>query len=136
MVFYRDDLAIRRIKNFESEKLESMCFELSLNKRKWCILVAYKPPCFKNDDFSYTISNCLDHIITKYDNYLVIGDLNFDMNKESKSSTLQDIIDIYNLENVVKDSTCFTKNHAPSLIDVILTNNPQLICNTSNLTLV
>ena len=49
-----------------------------------------------------------------------------------KSQPLINICDTFNLDNIVKQPTCFMKNQTPSLIDVILTNSKTLLCNTAN----
>ena len=63
------------------------------------------------------------------------GDLNFNMLVQEKSAPLTELCDIFNLTNIVKEPTCFPKNSNPSLVDVILTNNPKTfngtrICDT------
>ena len=62
-------------------------------------------------------------------------DLNFNMLVQEKSAPLTELCDIFNLTNIVKEPTCFPKNSNPSLVDVILTNNPKTfngtrMCNT------
>ena len=132
IVYVRDDLPFRRRKDLECEHLESICFELALNKRKWGILAVYKPPNTKNELFSTDLSKTLDKMFVKYNNILTIGDLNFDLNKKDKCKPLSQLCDNYNLTNVIKGSTCHMKNSEPSSIDVILTNTTNLICNTIN----
>ena len=61
-----------------------------------------------------------------------LGDLNYDILTPDKCHTLKNIMDTCSLKNLVKEPTCFTKSSRPSLIDVILTNSPNLLCNTIN----
>ena len=63
---------------------------------------------------------------------MVTGDLNYDCLEPSKSKTLIDICDIFDLTNMVKSATCFMKNCNPSLVDVILTNKPRFFFNAVN----
>lgn len=56
---------------------------------------------------------------------MFLGDMNYDMLVSEKSSALANICDIFDLHNLVKNPTCFTKQAAPSLNDVILTNTPK-----------
>ena len=44
MVFFRSDLPVRRIKNFECEESESIFLELKLKNRSWCNPCVYRPP--------------------------------------------------------------------------------------------
>ena len=67
-----------------------------------------------------------------YDNIICIGDLNYDLLIKEKSKPLTNICDNFNLQCMVKEPTCFTKNQTPNLIDVILTNSKTLLCNTVN----
>jgi hypothetical protein len=41
---------------------------------------------------------------------MFIGDLNYDMLVSDKSSPLQNVCDIFDLTNLVKIPTCYTKN--------------------------
>ena len=47
-----------------------------------------------------------------------------------KRKPIDSLIETFNLTNLVQNPTCFTKNSTPSLIDVILTNSSNLLCNT------
>ena len=77
----------------------------------------------------------LDIAFRNFDNVILLGDLNFDMLSKEKSSPLTELCDIFDLKNLVREATCFTKNNDPSLVDVILTNRPRsfygtLVCDT------
>ena len=63
------------MKNFETINAETICLELTINKRKWCILFAYRPPNTNKDDFFSEISISLNKIISKYENIVLAGDL-------------------------------------------------------------
>ena len=60
-----------------------------------------------------------DKISIRYDNFVYIGDLNFNMLQNEKSKHLHDVCDIFDLTNMIKEPTCFKSE--PSLLDVILT---------------
>ena len=49
-----------------------------------------------------------------------------------KSEKLKGVCDIFNLSNIVKDTTCFTSRNKPSLLGVILVNHASLIGKTLN----
>ena len=68
----------------------------------------------------------------KYDNLLILGDLNYDLLSDQKSTPLTNVCDICDLENIVKCATCFTKSADPTLIDVILTNRKSLFQSVMN----
>ena len=48
-----------------------------------------------------------------------------------KGATLLDLCDIFD-SNLIKSATCYMKNCVPSLVDVILTNQPRLCFNSLN----
>jgi hypothetical protein len=86
----------------------------------------YKPPYVTDTDFTNYFTKHFDNCIVKYENYIVLGDLNFDMLNQSKCQSLHDICDIFDLSQIVKEPTCFMENSTPSLVDVILTNKKTM----------
>ena len=85
-----------------------------------------------NKLFTDLFAKGMDHISTKFDNILLTGDLNYDTLDKTKGATLLDLCDIFDLSNLIKAATCFMKNCVPSLVDVILTNQPRLCFNALN----
>ena len=71
---------------------------------------------------------------TFIENVIVYGDLNFDMLRADKSGPSVEICDVFDLQNLVKQATCFTAIFDPSLVDVFFTNRPVLF--ESNKTLI
>ena len=43
-VFVCEGLIVKQMKNFETENAETICLELVIAKKKWCILFDYSPP--------------------------------------------------------------------------------------------
>ena len=52
----------------------------------------------------------LDELNSKYDNILIIGDLNTEMSEPS----LNEFCQTYNLESIVNKATCFKNSKNPS----------------------
>ena len=53
-----------------------------------------------------------------------MGDFNIDFkNKGAGFDKLSEMYDTFNLTNLIKSETCYTKNHK-SLIDLLFTNKP------------
>ena len=50
--------------------------------------------------------------------------------KTEKRKPIDNLIASFNLTNLIQKPTCFTKIGTPSLIDIILTNSSNLLCNT------
>ena len=55
--------------------------------------------------------------MSKYDSFLVIDDLN----SEISEMAMSECYETYNLQNVVKDPTCYKNPCKPTCIDLILT---------------
>ena len=50
IVYVREGLFSKKLKQFESEFIETICIEIKISKKNWCILFAYRPP---NTDKQY-----------------------------------------------------------------------------------
>lgn len=130
--YLRSDIAGDRKKNLEFDFIESIGIELILNNKKWFLCGAYKPPSMSDSTFTNDFTKNLDKITCNYDNFMILGDLNFDMLNDEKCVVLKNMCDIFDLTNLVKEPTCFCKDANPSLVDVILTNKPNYCCNICN----
>ena len=75
----------------------------------------------------------LCNIARKYENILVIEDLNINFDNLKKGDThshLSDLCDTFSLSNLVNDITCVISQNTTS-IDVMFTNRPRSFHNTS-----
>ena len=129
VAYARSDLACDRKMNLEYQTIESICIEININNRKWLISGLYRPPSLSDSEFTKDYTKTFDKTTTKYENFLILGDLNYDMLVNEKCTALKEVCDIFDLTNMVVDPTCFT---SPSLNDVILTNKPNYCMNTNN----
>ena len=84
-------------------------------------------PNFSNGEFFKAISNTLSKTLTCYDIIVLADDLNIDLLDPSKDTSdhLPDLLDVFNLKNLVKEPTCFMPEKG-SLVDIILTNKPTI----------
>ena len=107
IVYIRDDLTHRRLFNSEINEygFESLCIV-----------------------FLKCMSRITDSILISHEDFAFIGDMNC---CPSKSDTIQNICDLYDLNNLIKDPTCF-KGSNPSILDVILVTNPRRYISTLN----
>jgi hypothetical protein len=67
----------------------------------------------------------LDKCFGECDVVYIVGDLN--VNFQNKCHELSELIDTYNLKNIIKGPTCFKSVKNPTLLDVIITNKPKSI---------
>ena len=87
----------------------------------------YRPPSYNNlTIFLEELTKSVCKALNTYDNIIVIGDFNIDINKgEAIDHDKLDVFcDTLNLTNLVKSDTCYTNNHK-STIDLFLTNKPR-----------
>ena len=106
--------------------METICIEITIAKKKWCILFAYRPPNFSKTELFEEIYATLNKALNEYDNLLLARDLNINTLRpiSDSSNYLADLNDTFSLTNLVTDSTCFKSNKG-SLIDLMLTNKPK-----------
>jgi hypothetical protein len=90
------------------------------------VVVGYNPHKENITKFLSRISEEMDQILPKYENLLMLGDWNSTVNEES----LANFCEMYNLENLIKEPTCFKSTENPSSIDIILTNKKLSFQNT------
>ena len=89
-------------------------------------MFAYRPPKQNKTLIFEEISSSLSHIVNRYHNYIIAGDLNINIldPKCDRNSHFSDLHDTYNLSNLVKLATCF-KSGKSTLLDGLLTNKPK-----------
>ena len=119
LLYIRDDIPARLLSN--SNKTESIFVEINFRKKKWLICASYNPHKSNISNHLQQLSKGLDNYIGNYDNFLLLGDFN----SEFSEPCLNDFCDIYNLKNLVKESTCFKNADNPSCIDLFPTNRPR-----------
>ena len=70
-------------------------------------LFAYRSPNFNKGEFFNKILNTLSKALKCYDNIILAGDPNIDLLDPSKdtSNHLSDLLDVFNLKNLVKEPT-------------------------------
>ena len=120
-VFVREGFIVKQMKNFETENAKTICLELVIHHKEWCILFAYRPPDANKTMFFNEVYITLNKIIGKYDNILLVGDLNIDELRTGSDSSnhLSGVKDVFNLANLVKKITFF-KSQDGTLIDLML----------------
>ena len=125
--FVRKGFITKRLKDYETQICETICSEFTVSKKKWICFNVYRPPSYDNlIIFFEELTKSVCKSLNTYDNIIVMGDFNIDINKNE--ATDHDKLDVFcntlNLTNLVKSDTCFTNNHK-STIDLFLTNKPR-----------
>ena len=83
------------------------------------------PPSFNNlDTFFKEVIDSLSKATLTYENVIIIGDFNIDINTTGMDvDKLDEFCNLFDLTNLIKTETCCTKNHK-STVDLFLTNWP------------
>ena len=85
---------------------DTICLELTIFKKKCCILFAYRPPNTDKEEFFDEISVSLNKILGKYNNIILPGDLNIDelrpCSDSSKTHLSAYMKDTFSLTNLIK----------------------------------
>ena len=102
--------------NICSEENECISVEISCNETKILVLGMYKNPKTSPNSFKTYFEKTCEEASEKYENVIIIGDLNFNMLQDN---VLSQMCPSYNLTNIIKEPTCFKSNN-PTLIDVML----------------
>lgn len=99
-----------------NDEMEYMSLELHISDDPIMLLCMYKNPRTDPVIFKRYFEEVFEQMSEKFDNIIVIGDLNFNMFNDNMLSAMMPSL---NLTNVIKDATCF-KSSQPTLIDVML----------------
>ena len=86
----------------------------------------YNPQKDNISNFLGHVSKGLDNYLANYDNILLLGDFNSTMSEKP----MKDFCELYDLQNLIKDPTCYKNASNPSSIDVILTNRKNSFQNS------
>ena len=136
--YIRNGIIRKRLPQYELKDFESISSELTINKEKWFLLSFYRTERKENrltniKRFFENLSHIMNEITGKYDNIILMGDINIDT-KSKKSigyKELSSFIDLYNLSNLIKTPTCHFKDSSTS-IDIILTSKSRRFFNSNS----
>ena len=126
-----NDLITKRKQEFESDSVEIISLELTISRKKWIIFSFYRPPKSNIANFFSELSKCVDKATRRYENVVLMGDINIDTSEEKAigMTKLSEFCDIFDLVNLI---TCETLNSSTSL-DVILTNKKRSFKNSGTI---
>ena len=99
---------------------------MTVRNSKWLIISGYNPRKENTSYFLSHISNGIDKVLADYEHFLILGDFNSQMSE----TNMKNFCDIYDLENLIKEPTCFKNPNNPSSIDLMLTNKRNSFCNS------
>ena len=88
-----------------------------ISKKNWCIIFVYRPPHSNNKKVFFSeLTTSLNQATNKYDNIIVMGDLNIDTQKNGADTShyLSDLCDTFSLANLIS-SIAHVLNHCLGL---------------------
>ena len=134
MVYIRNDIPCRRRCEFEfaCHENQSICLEFSIRNEKWFLLSNYILPSSNVNNYCNQMGPTLDKILSESSNVILTGDFNVDMlSKSLKFTALNDVLQMYNLQNIITNGTCF-KGSKATLLDLIIVSKPKRYGSTLN----
>lgn len=93
MAFYRSDLPLRCIRQFECTDSENTFLEMKLKNKSRGISCIYRPPSMSDNLFDTDLCSKMDQILITYSHICLVGDLNYNLLALEKSKTLSTIMD-------------------------------------------
>ena len=124
---------IRRF-DLESKDLECLWLEIIPAKSKSFLLaVMYKPPegsRYLQSNFINLLNDMLSLATKSNKETIIMGDLNVNYLDKSDHKEIKSVFNLIGFKQVITEATRTTENTA-TLIDVIQTNNPQVISTTT-----
>ena len=118
LVYIRQSIPSRFLKQYEIKDLQIIPIELNLRKERWLVVSLYRPPKQSLSYFLNSLSKLLDFYHRTYNKILVMGDFNAEPDVPIMASFLK----AHNLYNHIKTKTCW-KTPSGSCIDLVLSNN-------------
>ena len=89
MIFIRDSILATQLNDFVVHRdLEGIFVELNFKGKKWLLFGTYRNPKQSHDFYFSQVSKALDFYSEKYENFLLVGDFNF----EIKDKPLKDFL--------------------------------------------
>ena len=129
MIFVREGIPAKVIDTNLPNDIESIFVELNLKNNKWLLMGTYRPPSQCSKFYYSEIGKVLDHFSSSYDNILLAGDFN----EEIEMSNTKSFLESHNLSNLVNSPTCYKSLANPSCIDLFLTNRKLSFKNTTTI---
>ena len=124
LLYIREDITSKLI--LTKITIEEFFVEINLRKKRWLLCCSHNPKKLLISEHLNEIGKTLDLLLSKYDNFMLIGDLN----AEPTEAAVSDFCEIYNLKHLVKDKACFKNPTKPTCIDLIVTDRPKCFQDT------
>ena len=141
MVYVRSDICFKVVEDLPNLaldkragfKTESIILKVKIGKTWENLVGIYRPPTsakVPKSTWTLELESIPEAITALPGNCLLVGDFNSDLHEPDKAPqdgrTLLDLLDVYNLHNLIDSPTRTTKT-STSLLDLVITNNKSKI---------
>ena len=124
-VYVKPNIVAKRRCDLEVKNVECVWLELFLSGKKILLGTFYRPPN-TGSEYWNLINHSIDLALsTKNENVVIIGDFNCNQLNDNHNE-IRKILDTFTLYQILNEPTHYTE-HSNSLIDLIITNNPNII---------
>ena len=86
--------------------------EINSSKKKWLVYGTYNPSKSQILNHLSILGKSLNQCMPLYDNFILMGDFNSEVIEEA----IGDFCELFNLKNLVKDSTCYKTLKIPHVL--------------------
>ena len=124
-MYVRDDIPYSLIP-MRNSTIEGFFIELKLRKKKWLLCCSYNPHRRFISNHLIDIGRNLDLLSTNYDNILLSGD----SNTEVENNFLKEFCDLYEIKSLIRIPTCYKNPENPTCTDLMLTNSNRSFLNS------
>ena len=122
LLYVLEDIPVKLINNINFDNyIKAMFNEINLRKKKQLLSVSYNPHKALIGKHLQAVGKNLDLCSGRYENVIIMGDFN----TEPTERAMREFMNIYDLKNLIKGSTCYKYPDKPSCIDLILTNKSR-----------
>ena len=119
LINVRSDIPCKQRNKHEfSNNIEGIFVEINIRKSIWLLLGTYHPQSQNKIFYFRNIRQALDMYTQNYDKIVLAGDFN----AEKKEIILNLFMDLYDLQNLANENTCFKSVENPSCVDLLATN--------------
>ena len=89
IVYVRNGISVKCVQTFKPPSQEIICLEITINKRKWLIYSFCRSESFSDlTTFLEELKKSIDKAINKYENIILMGDINVNMSDRNNTHKL------------------------------------------------
>lgn len=127
LFYYSESLSCEFV-NINAPSVECVWLKLKLRKMSCIVGNVYRPPS-SNSQYVDNLLDVIEQAFQASENVILVGDLNFDCLPPKISPEIANIESLFGMCQLVRSATRITPT-SQTLLDVVLTNRKDLLCDT------